>query len=119
MNDTCPTCKGVMKPLFTGSYCPKDCDRPRSGIVVTGTVTLHGYLNTFVWNKRRWGIRRVTESKDTEQSWKSDRAHIDAMVADPIAYGQQHWRTVDPPGMRSSRTNALFDLVVFDDLGPA
>lgn len=24
----CPVCKGPMKPLFTGSYCPKDCDRP-------------------------------------------------------------------------------------------
>jgi hypothetical protein len=25
---TCPACKGPMKPLFTGFYCPKDCDRP-------------------------------------------------------------------------------------------
>lgn len=25
---TCPVCNGPMKPLFTGSFCPKDCDRP-------------------------------------------------------------------------------------------
>ena len=24
----CPDCKGPMKPLFTGFYCPKDCDKP-------------------------------------------------------------------------------------------
>ena len=24
----CPTCHGPMKPLFTGSFCPRDCDRP-------------------------------------------------------------------------------------------
>lgn len=23
---TCPTCKTPMKPLFTGMYCPRDCD---------------------------------------------------------------------------------------------
>lgn len=25
---TCPTCNGPMRPLFTGSFCPRDCDRP-------------------------------------------------------------------------------------------
>ena len=25
---TCPDCKGAMKPLFTGFYCPNDCDKP-------------------------------------------------------------------------------------------
>lgn len=28
----CPHCKGPMKPLFTGFFCPKDCDRPHSQI---------------------------------------------------------------------------------------
>lgn len=23
----CPVCKGPMKPLFNGLYCPNDCDR--------------------------------------------------------------------------------------------
>lgn len=26
----CNICGSSMKPLFTGFYCPKDCDRPRS-----------------------------------------------------------------------------------------
>jgi hypothetical protein len=25
----CPICKGLLKPLFNGLYCPKDCDRPQ------------------------------------------------------------------------------------------
>lgn len=25
--NNCPTCSGPMVPLFTGSFCPKDCDR--------------------------------------------------------------------------------------------
>ena len=24
----CDVCKGPMKPLFTGHFCPNDCDRP-------------------------------------------------------------------------------------------
>lgn len=24
----CPDCKGAMKPLFTGFYCPNNCDKP-------------------------------------------------------------------------------------------
>lgn len=24
----CPKCGGPMKPLFIGSFCPRDCDRP-------------------------------------------------------------------------------------------
>ena len=24
---TCPTCQGPMRPLFTGMFCPRDCDR--------------------------------------------------------------------------------------------
>ncbi|MFA6159156.1 MAG: hypothetical protein WC763_06055 [Candidatus Paceibacterota bacterium] len=30
MNMTCPACGGPMSPLFTGSFCPRDCDRPRA-----------------------------------------------------------------------------------------
>jgi len=24
----CPDCKGEMKPLFSGMYCPRECDLP-------------------------------------------------------------------------------------------
>ena len=26
----CDVCKGPMKPLFTGHFCPNDCDRPKA-----------------------------------------------------------------------------------------
>jgi hypothetical protein len=41
---TCPACKGPMKPLFTGFFCPKDCDRPKAFVepkapATPGTIT--------------------------------------------------------------------------------
>lgn len=26
----CPDCKGAMRPLFTGFYCPNNCDKPQA-----------------------------------------------------------------------------------------
>ena len=34
----CPVCKGPMKPLFNGLFCPRDCDRrPRQ---TSGSLSL-------------------------------------------------------------------------------
>jgi len=34
----CKDCKGPMKPLFTGFYCPNDCDRPKAALTINATT---------------------------------------------------------------------------------
>lgn len=47
---TCPTCKGHMKPLFTGFFCPNDCDRtPRPLKSTDAFIHVHDGTRWQVW----------------------------------------------------------------------
>lgn len=40
----CPDCKAAMKPLFTGFYCPNDCDKPELKAAKKPTNTAAGII---------------------------------------------------------------------------
>lgn len=44
----CKDCKATMKPLFTGFYCPNDCDKP--GVVAARKSEYQAQLNTIRQN---------------------------------------------------------------------
>lgn len=81
MNTTCTFCGGAMKPLFSGYFCPKDCDRkPSLGDLTTfWTWFNQKYRVQFVstgelipvWATHGWWARKATFSDAFQEMGKT------------------------------------------------
>ena len=61
----CPSCRTEMKPLFTGSFCPGDCDRSGKKIV--------GVSGGFVWKGKTWSWEWIPKGEwpDEPGDWRA------------------------------------------------
>lgn len=68
----CPVCSGPMKPLFTGFFCPKDCDRaaPSTGSGIDRFV----FTWTYKGKAERW--EAVRGDGETVKVSPGDYGHI-------------------------------------------
>lgn len=53
----CTVCGGEMKQLFTGYYCPKNCDRPSAQATPAVEEGRHYYIRDYPGNEREIGKR--------------------------------------------------------------
>lgn len=54
---TCDVCGGPMRPLFTGSFCPKDCDS-RAAKAQSEPWELEVVLDAVLWRFKRFDVSR-------------------------------------------------------------
>lgn len=77
----CPVCNGPMKPLFTGFFCPKECDRPKQVVAVHPSISDPSDIYIFKHNGQTWSayLEKVKSPGDSAwRGWWYDSSHGDA-----------------------------------------
>ena len=124
----CPTCRGEMRPLFSGEFCPKDCDRPAPQSRCPPGGNALPYLHIDAVTGRKWEVTRVPGSTfgsldeltaaypDVDRGhWISRSASIDAGIksAGSDLAGNPGWKW---PIMAYIGVNSTCDLLIFKEV---
>jgi hypothetical protein len=70
-----------MSPLFTGSFCPKDCDRPNTVLTQSNDLTRFAVGETVLTTGSVWLVHRIPHG---------------TALAEPLRIGLRCWWDCDP-----------------------